>query len=158
MEAFKRWVGAGFGSGYSPKAPGTVGSLFALIPVYFVLQVSPVYGIIILVIITSILTLWTSSACESAWGKDPGTMVMDEFAGQSLAFVSISLTPELTTNFIILIGGFVLFRFFDILKPLGIYQVQKAGGGWGILLDDIIAGFYAFLCLKTLIFIVPNFF
>lgn len=158
MKSLKLFIGAGFGSGYSPIAPGTIGSLFAAVLMYFVLQVHPLYGTLIFLITSSVLTLWVSDVCELEWGKDPGKVVMDEFAGQALVFMTIPLSGELTTDIIILSSGFALFRIFDIWKPLGIYQAQKLGGGLGILVDDLIAGFYAFICLKTLIFIVPEFF
>lgn len=158
MKTLKLFIGSGFGSGYSPKAPGTAGSLLALIPIYFILQISPIWGILLFVAITSMLTLWVSATCEEVWGEDPGILVMDEFAGQGLTFLSIALTTNLTPNLIVLSSGFLLFRVFDIWKPLGINSVQKIGAGMGILLDDLIAGFYAFICLKTLIFVIPKFF
>lgn len=158
MKKLKLFIGAGFGSGYSPKAPGTAGSLFTVLLMYFVLQVDATLGPIIFALLASVLTLWVSKTCEEEWGKDPGIVVIDEFAGQALVFVSISLSGNAMSDFLLLGLGFLLFRIFDIWKPLGINQVQKLGGGWGILLDDIIAGFYAFICLKTLIFLVPNIF
>lgn len=158
MDTLKLFIGTGFGSGYLPKAPGTFGSLFALIPSYFLLQYQPLAGIIAFVIVCSLLTLWTAKACEEKWGKDPGIMVIDEFAGQALTFISIPLSSYLLPDILLLSTGFFLFRIFDIWKPFGIGNVQKIGGGMGILLDDLIAGFYAFICLKTLIFVFPNIF
>lgn len=152
MKRLKLFIGAGFGSGYIPKAPGTMGSLLALVPIYFLIQSTNLYLIPLFVLITSLLSLWVSSACEEAWGEDPGTMVMDEWAGQALAFSGILFTENLPTNLILLFAGFVFFRFFDILKPLGIKKLQNLHGGLGILLDDLLAGFYALICLKTLIF------
>jgi len=104
------------------------------------------------VIVTSLLSLWVSPACEKEWGKDPGKLVMDEWAGQALTFVSISFTGIPDTDLMILGIGFILFRLFDILKPLGINKLQKYEGGMGILLDDLLAGLYALICLKSLIF------
>lgn len=158
MRQIQFFIGSGFGSGYSPVAPGTAGSLVALIIMYFILQVDPVAGTLIMVATASLLTLWVSKTCEEEWGKDPGKLVMDEFAGQALAFTSIPLSGDLTTDILVLSTGFIFFRIFDIWKPLGINKVQKIGGGTGILLDDLIAGFYAFICLKSLIFAFPNFF
>ena len=157
MRALKLFIGAGFGSGYSPVAPGTFGSLLALLILYPILQFI-FTGVLLFVLISSLLSLWVSATCEEAWGKDPGRMVMDEFAGQGLVFIGIGMTGVLQTDIAILVIGFTLFRVFDIWKPLGIDRIQKVGGAWGILLDDLIAGFYAFICLKTLIFFLPNFF
>lgn len=158
MKAIKLFIGAGFGSGYSPKAPGTAGSLLSIVPLYFILQINPLFGPIIFALLASILTLWVSSICEEEWGKDPGTVVMDEFAGQAIVFISIPLFGDIGSDLLLMGLGFALFRVFDIWKPLGINRVQNLGGGWGILLDDLIAGFYAFICLKTLIFLAPNVF
>ena len=158
MKGLKLFIGSGFGSGYSPVAPGTAGSLAALIPIYFLLSYDEILGILAFTLVFSVLTLLVSRSCEEAWGEDPGKMVSDEFAGQALTFLSIPITAHIPTDLLILGLGFIFFRIFDIWKPLGIAQVQKLGGGVGILVDDLIAGFYAFICLKTLIFVFPNFF
>ncbi|GAB5408171.1 MAG: phosphatidylglycerophosphatase A [Balneolaceae bacterium] len=157
MRPLKLFIGSGFGSGYFPFAPGTAGSLLATIIMYFILQLDVIIGTLIFVIISSVLTLWVSSVCEEEWGKDPGKEVIDEFAGQALVFITIPIYGELVYDIILLSAGFILFRIFDIWKPLGINKVQKMGGGIGILLDDLIAGFYAFICLKTLIFLSSKF-
>ena len=157
MKSFKLFIGSGFGSGYFPMAPGTAGSLLATVIMYFVLQFDEVLGTLIFIVISSMLTLWVSSVCEEEWGKDPGKEVIDEFAGQAVVFLSIPLFGELIPDLILLSTGFLLFRIFDIWKPLGIYKAQKIGGGVGILVDDLIAGFYALICLKTLILLSSKF-
>lgn len=153
MKSLKLLIGSGFGSGLLPFAPGTMGSILALVPIYFILQTGNYYIIPAFVIITSLLTLWVSKACEEAWGEDPGKLVMDEWAGQALTFSSILLVGDIKLDALTIIAGFTLFRLFDILKPLGINKLQKYHGGMGILLDDLLAGLYALICLKTLIFI-----
>ena len=158
MNALKRFVGAGFGSGFSPVAPGTVGTLAALIPIYFSMWIHPIFGPTLVAVLSSALTYWTTPACEKAWGEDPGTLVMDEFAGQAIVFVSLPLTLNMKEDYLLIIAAFALFRFFDILKPLGINQLQKLPAATGILLDDLLAGFYALISLKTLIFFFPDFF
>tara|TARA_R110002124_G_scaffold194258_3_gene361365 strand:+ start:8500 stop:8967 length:468 start_codon:yes stop_codon:yes gene_type:complete len=152
MKSLKLFIGSGFGSGLIPFAPGTWGSLFSLVPIYFILQTQNLYFLPIFVVISSLLTLWVSKACEEHWGEDPGKLVMDEWAGQALTFISISLVGDIKMDALTIATGFVLFRLFDILKPLGINKLQKYEGGVGILLDDLLAGFYALICLKTLIF------
>ncbi len=152
MTGFKRMIGAGFGSGLSPIAPGTIGSLCILFPAYISHRIDPILGPILLTLFCSFLSLWVTKACVNAWGDDPGKMVIDEFAGQSLVFISLPLNYSLEDVWLV-IGAFILFRFFDILKPLGIFKLQSLKNGWGILLDDLLAGFYALICLKTLIFV-----
>ncbi|MFV1884187.1 MAG: phosphatidylglycerophosphatase A [Balneola sp.] len=158
MKQLKLFIGSGFGSGYSPVAPGTAGSLVTTCLMYFILSSNELIGPILVIVLASILTLTVSNTCEEEWGEDPGKLVIDEFAGQALVFTSIPLSGNLVTDILILSLGFSLFRLFDIWKPLGIHQIQKIGGGAGILLDDLLAGFYAFICLKSVIFAFPNFF
>lgn len=156
MKSIKLFIGSGFGSGYLPKFPGTWGSLFALIPIYYLVSLGNWYAIPVFTLVASLLTLWVSKTCEEEWGKDPGKLVMDEWAGQGIVFISISFTDDPQMNFMILAIGFILFRTFDILKLLGINKLQKTGAGLGILADDLLAGLYALICLKTLIFMWPQ--
>ncbi|XWN38587.1 MAG: phosphatidylglycerophosphatase A [Balneola sp.] len=153
MKSLKLFIGSGFGSGLLPFAPGTWGSLLALLPIYFLMKTGNIYLVPLFVFISSLLSLWVTSACVEQWGEDPGKLVMDEWAGQALTFISISSVGVLDSDLMILAFGFILFRIFDILKPLGINKLQKYEGGAGILLDDLLAGLYALICLKTLIFI-----
>lgn len=109
-------------------------------------------------VICSLISLWVSPYFEQEFGDDPGVLVIDEWAGQSLVFLTIGLTGSLSTDFSVLLAGFLLFRFFDIIKPLGIKKVQDLKGGTGILADDLLAGLYALISLKTLIFLWPKIF
>lgn len=158
MNALKYLFGTGFYSGLIPKAPGTAGSLAVLLIIFWVIY-AQIYPFLIVILIGScLLSLWVAPYFEEEFGEDPGKMVIDEWAGQSLTFVAISFTGDLESDFIILTAGFILFRFFDILKPLGISKLQKYKGAAGILGDDLLAGLYALICLKTLIFTWPKLF
>lgn len=154
MQKLKPIIGSFFYAGFLPNAPGTWGSFFALFPIYFIGVYGPWYGMAVFTIVCSLLTLWVSQECERVWGGDPSPLVMDEFAGQGMAFIAISLANPPFNIFLLLVAGFVFFRFFDIKKPLGVNKLQELPGGFGILVDDLLAGFYAFLCLKVLIFLV----
>lgn len=154
MQKLKPILGSFFYAGFLPDAPGTWGSFFALFPIYFIVLYSPWYGIILFTLLCSFITIWVSEECERVWGGDPSPLVMDEFAGQGMAFIAIPFTATLGYNILILAGGFIFFRFFDIQKPLGVDALQKLPGGWGILVDDLLAGFYAFICLKAVIYIL----
>lgn len=153
MERLKFITGTIFGIGLVPLAPGTVASLVSLYPLYWILTNDLGLMIPVFVILFSALSLWVSSWFEEHFGKDPAKLVMDEWAGQFLTFTSISFTGIFNTDLIILFTGFVLFRLFDIWKPLGIKKLQNLKSGWGVLADDLLAGLYALLCLKTLIFV-----
>lgn len=158
MNSLKFFLGTGFYSGLFPKAPGTAGSLAVLLIIFGIIY-AQIYPLLILILISScLISLWVATYFEEQFGEDPGKMVIDEWAGQSLTFIAISFTGDLKSDLIILIAGFILFRFFDILKPLGINKLQKYKGGTGILADDLLAGLYALICLKTLIFMWPRIF
>lgn len=158
MDKLKILLGTGLYSGFLPKAPGTFGSLVSIIFLYPVLQAQNLYYIIIFSVICSLISLWVSPHFEQEFGKDPGSLVIDEWAGQGLVFLTINLTGTLSADLSVLFAGFLLFRFFDILKPLGIKQAQQLNGGTGILADDLLAGLYALISLKTLIFLWPKIF
>ncbi|WP_421774926.1 phosphatidylglycerophosphatase A [Gracilimonas sp.] len=158
MNGLKYFLGTGCYSGLTPKAPGTAGSLVILPPLYFILQVNATWLILLVASVCSLICFWVFRYFEEEFGKDPGQLVMDEWAGQSLTFFSVGLAGSTEHQVIILLTGFVLFRIFDVLKPLGVKKVQNLSGGWGIFADDLLAGLYALLCLKTLIFVWPNIF
>lgn len=154
MQKLKPILGSFFYAGFLPNAPGTWGSFFALFFIYFIGLYSPWYGIALFTLFCSWLTVWVSEECERVWGGDPSPLVMDEFAGQGMAFIGINLVNPEINIFLLLVLGFVFFRFFDIKKPLGVNELQKLPGGFGILVDDLLAGFYAFLCLKIVLYFV----
>ena len=133
-----------FGAGYFPFAPGTVTSILTVLLIYF-LQAD----FIILTILTA-ATLFSgiilSAEIEKYDGTDPRHVVIDEVCGQVLTFIGIA-----QTSWLIFLAGLVLFRFFDILKPLGINKLQTLRAGWGIMLDDVLAGIYSNLVLHILI-------
>lgn len=125
---------SGFYSGFSPKAPGTVGSLLALALYYFF---NPdIIAQIAVILLSFFIGLISSNELEKSHGKDPQIIVIDEFLGIFISLFYIELTN------INLILAFIFFRFFDIIKPLGIKSLQKLNAGFGIMLDDILAGIY----------------
>lgn len=143
----KLLFGTLFGAGYLPKAPGTWGSLLTLPAVYLVALFFPFFGIPIFFITSCVLSLLCAPAAVEAYGEDPAQFVMDECAGQSLVFIASSFTLVAVNDLWTLAIGFMFFRFFDILKPLGIDKLQKLPGEIGILADDLLAGFYALVCV-----------
>ncbi len=154
MQKLKPIIGSFFYAGFLPNAPGTWGSFFALFPIYFVGMYAPWYGMAIFTLVCSLLTLWVSEECEKVWGGDPSPLVMDEFAGQGMAFIAIPFWSTTISPIMLLLLGFLFFRFFDISKILGVDKLQKLPGGWGILVDDLLAGLYAFFCLYALVWFV----
>lgn len=122
--------------GYLPVAPGTFGSLAAMI--FFVLMKPPLSVHIFLIILITVVGVIASQRTEKIFNeKDSRHIVIDEFAGYAL---SILFLPSTLPYFI---AAFLLFRFFDILKPLSIRWIENTlPGGLGIMVDDLIAGIY----------------
>lgn len=149
--ALSFFLGTGFYSGLSPFAPGTAGSLLALPFIY----ASSVYwgsaGIAFFLFVWILISLLTAPAFERFYGDDPSRFVADEWAGQAVPFVGIAFTGDIAADWWILVLGFILFRLFDIFKPLGIKKAEKLGAGTGILADDLLAGLYALIILKIVI-------
>ena len=140
----------GFGSGLIPLMPGTFGSL-AAIPL--ILLLAPAGNVIFITatILSCIAGVYFCGKTATDMGvHDHGSIVWDEVAGMLLTFLFVPLSIST------LIAGFVLFRIFDILKPWPIGPVDKTvHGGLGIMLDDILAGIMACVCLHGLIWLVP---
>ena len=134
-----------FGCGYSPKAPGTAGSLAALliaILLHFYLGFTPLH-FLLLAAILFLPAVWAAGATARATGiKDPQFVVVDEVIGQWIA-----LAGAASLNWKSFLGAFALFRLFDIWKPPPVRQLESLPGGWGINLDDVMAGVYAALVL-----------
>lgn len=133
--------------GYIPFASGTAGSLFAL--ALFLLIDLTAYAHFFIIIIITLLGVYASSAAEKALQeKDSKKIIIDEFAG---FYVSVFCLPK-TLGFII--AAFILFRFFDILKPLFISKLERTlSGGLGVMADDILAGIYTNLVLQMCILV-----
>ena len=136
----------GFGSGLSPVVPGTVGTL-AAIPIYLLmLQMGWVAYLLVLVFLAIIGIFICDRASQKLGVNDHSGIVWDEFVG---FWITMLFVPF---SWFWLVVGFILFRFFDMVKPWPISLADKhVHGGWGIMLDDILAGFAALAVLHFLI-------
>lgn len=144
-------ISTGFGSGFFPGAPGTFAGGIALLIWYglYLLLSSNVLVIttIFLIVATTLIGVWTSNVMEKYWGKDPRAVVIDEYVG---TWIPLFVAPSGEYTIWVAIIGFVLFRLIDIFKPLGCRWIdQNIKGGWSVMLDDVLAGFYALLLLLT---------
>lgn len=150
MSLLAKAIATFFGSGYSPVAPGTAGALLAMVLVwpfcslYWPMGISPTLLLGILIAIGTVSGVISTNILEEEWGKDPQRIVMDEAVGVWIAFLFI---PYTLTYFIL---AFILFRIFDIWKPLGIRKIEKLKGGLGVMGDDILAGIYANIILQAI--------
>ena len=136
--------------GYFPFAPGTVGSAAGLI-VYLLVwwAQSPAVEVGLIVVLFA-AGVWAGTTAERYFGGiDPGPIVIDEVVGMliTLAFIPVGLSGALT--------GFVLFRIFDVVKPYPAGRFERLHGGLGVMADDAMAGVYANLSLRLIIWIVP---
>ncbi|MEX0647276.1 MAG: phosphatidylglycerophosphatase A [Balneolaceae bacterium] len=150
MTRLKIGFGTFFGTGLLPKAPGTWGSFVSLPFIFAASFCFPEYGIFVFIFAACLLSVWSAPAAVEKYGPDPPQFVMDECAGQAVVFLLSGFYTISLTEFYTLAAGFILFRVFDILKPLGIDYIQKLPGKFGILADDLLAGFYALVCLELL--------
>jgi phosphatidylglycerophosphatase A len=128
--------------GYSPFAPGTVGSLFAL-ATFLLTDISP-FANFILIVAGTVVGIYASTVAEKMLKeKDSKKIIIDEFIG---FYVSVLYLPK-TLAFTV--SAFLLFRFFDIIKPLFISKLERTlSNGLGIMADDILAGIYANIVLQ----------
>lgn len=144
-----------FGVGLIPFAPGTFGSLAAyglymILPALYTgvwVQLFPM-----LIIGMALLSVRICFKAEQVLGEDAGSIVLDEVWGY---FVATLFLPH---SWLIGLYAFILFRAFDITKPYPIYRSQRLPRGWGVMIDDILAGVYANILLQILIRINPKFF
>lgn len=137
------FLSLGFGTGLSPYAPGTMGSVAAVPLVYFMLQL-PLTFYLGLTLIAFILGCWICQFTATALASnDPAEVVWDEIVGFMITMIAAP------AGWLWLVLGFVLFRLFDIVKPWPISMVERrCGGGFGIMIDDVLAGFFAFIILQ----------
>ncbi len=141
------------GTGYFPIAPGTVGSAVGLVIFYGVRSVGLFWVELAAIVVTLVVGAWAATVAEAALDrKDPGPVVIDEVLGM---LVTMLLVPS---GVAAAVAGFLLFRVFDVVKPFPADRLERAPRGWGIMLDDLMAGVYANLVLQALIWLRPAWF
>ncbi|MBD3225461.1 MAG: phosphatidylglycerophosphatase A [Caldithrix sp.] len=136
--------GTFFGTGFAPVAPGTAGSLAAAVLMYL-LPFNELFwiAIILILFITGVLC---ASQIEREKGHDAGLIVIDEAVGQWLALL---FAPHTWTAYL---SGFFLFRLMDIWKPYPINKSQTLPKGWGVMIDDVLAGLYTLIVLHLVLY------
>ena len=148
-------IGTGFGSGFWPWGPGTAGALLAALVWYALSMLLPagmlVAATVVLVLVFQVLGIWSANKLAPYWGEDPSRVVVDEMVG-----VWISLLAVPAGSIVYAVAAFVLFRFFDMVKPFGVRHMETMGGGVGVMMDDVLAGMYGFFVLYVVRFaIIP---
>ena len=140
-------VGSGLFTGYFPIAPATVTSLFVLLPACFLARL-PVWNVAAAVVVFFV-GVPIATDLEKVWGKDPHRVTIDEIVGTLITFL---LNPVSVWGLGL---GFLLWRFFDIVKLPFIDKSQRLHGGWGIMVDDVLAGICANLVLRLGMILLP---
>jgi phosphatidylglycerophosphatase A len=135
----------GFGAGFSPIVPGTMGTLIAIPIYYFISSISfPLYELTLVAFF--FFSSWVAGQAEKYWEKkDDRRIVIDEIMGFLVTMLWVTKTP------LTIVSGFVLFRFFDILKPFPIRHLERVKSGFGVVLDDVLAGIYSNILLHLVV-------
>lgn len=140
-------IATGFGSGFWPWGPGTAGAILAT-AIWLGLSLC-MYGwtliavTAVLVVLFTVLGTWTTRRLMPFWGDDPSRVVVDEMVGVWVALL-------VATDWPTALAALVLFRFFDILKPLGVRALDRRKGAFWVMADDLLAGVYAAVVLWIL--------
>ncbi len=141
-------LASGFGTGYSPVASGTAGTLvgvalFFLLPQKYILPAA---------VVIFMAGVYISTEAEKLYGKkDSGKIVIDEIAGYLFSLAFMPPAGFGSQKWLFASAGFVLFRIFDVWKPFPARGAQELRGGWGVMLDDLIAGIYTNAVLWLLV-------
>ncbi|MDR0940133.1 MAG: phosphatidylglycerophosphatase A [Mediterranea sp.] len=141
-------IGTGFGSGFSPFAPGTAGALLASalwVALHHFLSFQVLLWVMVaLIVVFGFAGTWAADRLEAYWGEDPSRVVVDEMVGVWIALLAV---PDTDVWYGYAIAAFALFRLLDIAKPLGIRRMERLKGGVGVMMDDVLAGIYGFILL-----------
>lgn len=148
------WIATGFGFGYSPKAPGTIGAIWGIPLAWALMSTANVaVQILVLVLLYAVGIPICTSAARSLGKKDPGAVVWDEIVTVPIVFLFVA--PPLISRPEILAIGFLLHRIFDISKPPPIHRFEKLPDGLGIMTDDVLAAVYGCATMHALLYFIP---
>jgi len=134
-------IGTSFYAGYMPKAPGTAGAAVGVLVVYLLHRFAYFnsYDLGWFVLVALVPCIWASNVLiEALNSKDPQCIVADEVLGQMVSFIGVDLSKPLSY-----LVAFGLFRAFDIWKPYPVNLFERLPGGYGVMMDDLMAGIYA---------------
>ena len=147
MSKVYQWIASCFGIGFI-KGGGTIAALVSCVG-WWLLQQEGIFKqwMIAVTVLITIVGVCTATKVEPAWGKDSSRVVIDEVAGMCISLLCIPVTIKW------LFTGFILFRFFDIVKPLYIKKAEALPSGWGVMADDVLAGIYSNLFLQIIIYL-----
>jgi len=137
-------------TGYFPVAPATFASLIFVL-IYGLVPGGEILAHPIVCLVTLIVSIPVSTRMESFYGKDPGCVVIDEVVGMQVVLVAAQGVGVWG-----LFAAFMIFRFFDIVKPFPVNRSQKLPGGYGVVVDDFLAGIYTRVAMIILTLLLPG--
>jgi phosphatidylglycerophosphatase A len=148
MMSFHKWITSCLGIGYI-KGGGTIAAIVTCL-VWWMLQPDGIFNIRMIAVTAAVTVIgtWSSTVVEKDWGKDSSRVVIDEVAGMCISLLFVPITVQW------IVTALVLFRFFDIVKPLYIRKAEALPGGWGVMTDDILAGVYSNIVLQGVIYFI----
>lgn len=146
-------IGTGFGSGFWPWGPGTAGALTGMLIWYalsFMLNSTLLFAVTLsCIVVFTIAGTWAVRRLSPFWGSDPQKVVIDEMVGVWLPLLAVP-----ASDIWLALASFVLFRLFDILKPLGIRTLDRRKGAFYVMADDILAGVYSLIIIVAVQWII----
>ncbi|WP_273532260.1 phosphatidylglycerophosphatase A family protein [Leyella lascolaii] len=146
-------IGTGFGSGFWSWGPGTAGALTGMLIWYalsFMLNSTLLFAVTLsCIVVFTIAGTWAVRRLSPFWGSDPQKVVIDEMVG-----VWVPLLAVPASDIWLALASFVLFRLFDILKPLGIRTLDRRKGAFYVMADDILAGVYSLIIIVAVQWII----
>lgn len=146
-------IGTGFGSGFWPWGPGTAGALTGMLIWYalsFMLNSTLLFAVTLsCIVVFTIAGTWAVRRLSPFWGSDPQKVVIDEMVGVWVPLLAVPASDIWLT-----LASFVLFRLFDILKPLGIRTLDRRKGAFYVMADDILAGVYSLIIIVAVQWII----
>ena len=146
INLFEKIVGSALFTGYIPFASGTFGSLVAVI-IYFVPGFEKLWIIIPAIILLFIYGVYVAFKFEKVYGKDPSQCTIDEVVGTWIALIALPKTIFITLT------SFLIWRLLDIVKPFPARTSENLKGGWGIMIDDVISGFYSLIVVHFIVYL-----
>lgn len=146
-EKLVKFLATGFGSGLAPYAPGTAGTLIGVFICLLCLPMTWIWRLIFVLVLLAI-SIYVSGQAEKIYQtKDDQRIVIDEIIGLQITMLPVDI------NVLNLCVAFVLFRIFDIIKPIPVRNLQGLPGGWGVVADDVAAGIYAAAILWLVVYL-----
>lgn len=159
---FDKVLGTACGAGYWPWGPGTMGAAVGVLVWWLaslVLAWQTLFSVTLAaVVVVTLISVPSINRLEQEWGPDPSRVVIDEVVGVWICLLAVPAPRFLVANntpaWCWILGAFLLFRFFDIVKPLGVRSMEKLPGGWGVMADDILAGIYGAAVMLIIAFVI----